>query len=473
MVSASPYLVMQYVKGRSLAQRIAEETRLGVPDACRLLAAVARALDAVHSHGIVHRDVRPESILCGEGAGHVLLADFGLAAFLDDEGYDPAERLTTAGHLITDVEYSSPELLRGERPAAASDTYAFGVLAYTILTGSGPYEGATAQATIRAHLVQTPVSFAARGVRVPPQLESLVAACLAKEARDRPAVGTLAGKFCAASGESGSALVELRTESPSTGVAHRGEGSGDPVPELHLQMLGRLDLRAALGDSLTSVLRQPKRVALLAFLAARPEAGYLRRDTILGVFWPDVEPERGRHSLRQALYVLRRELGTHVIRARGTEEIGLNPDAILCDAARFEVLARSGEAAEAMRLYAGELLPGFFLDDAPEFEHWLAVERVRYRRTAAALAWRLADEAAKEGGQGGHREASRWAREAVELDPFDEAALHRLIELLDETGDRAGALATYEHFALRLSEEYEAEPSPETRALIERVRSRR
>ena len=122
-----------------------------------------------------------------------------------------------------------------------------------------------------------------------------------------------------------------------------------------------------------------------------------------------------------------------------------------------------------MQIYRGDLLPGFYLDDTPEFEHWLEVERVRLRRLASDLSWTLAEAARRDGNDA---EAARRARKAVELDPFNELGLHRLIELLDTQGDRAGALTTFDHFVSRLTEEYEAEPSPETLALVDRVRSR-
>jgi DNA-binding SARP family transcriptional activator len=208
---------------------------------------------------------------------------------------------------------------------------------------------------------------------------------------------------------------------------------------------------------------------LLAYLAVGPEGGFKRRDSLIGLFWPDADAESARHSLRQALYVLRREIGSQALRARGDGEVGVDPAVIACDAARFEFLARSGQSALAMEEYGGDLLPGFYVDDAPEFERWLAVERVRLRRLAAGLCWSLVEDAVHAGEA---TEAARRAHQAVDLDPFDETALHRLIELLDALGDRAGALAAFDRFALRLAEEYAAEPSPETLGLVQRVRSR-
>ena len=158
--------------------------------------------------------------------------------------------------------------------------------------------------------------------------------------------------------------------------------------------------------------------------------------SLIGLFWPESSPDKARHSLRQALYVLRKEVGSGALRTRGNEEVGIDPSVIACDAARFQLLARSGGAADAMEQYGGELLPGFYVDDAPEFERWLDVERVRLRRLAAQLCWNLVEEA---GQRGDHLRAVRHARKAVDLDPFDETALHRLIELLGRTFDQPAA----------------------------------
>jgi serine/threonine-protein kinase len=465
LASEIPYLVMQYIRGSDLAGQLLEKGRLEVEESCSVLAAVGGALAAVHAHGIVHRDVRPESILCEQPGGRVLLADFGLAAFLATAD-EAADRITTAGHIVTDLHYSAPEFLVGEEPTSASDVYALGVLAFHVLTGDGPYDAPTATARVRAHLRESPVRLGSRDVEAPIALQELLDACLAKAPADRPASSGLAEAFGKLTRESGGPPAD---ETPVAGEGTPSVGTRTAGrPGLVLHLLGGLDLVGDTGTTPT-ILRQPKRVALLAYLAAGSEGGYRRRDSLIGLFWPDSDPESARHSLRQALYVIRKEIGSSAIRTRGDEEVGLDPAAIESDAARFQALARDGFAREAMQIYRGDLLPGFYLDNAPEFEHWLEVERLRLRRLASDLSWILA-EAARRDGDG--TEAARRARMAVELDPFNESSLHRLIELLDAQGDRAGALAAFDHFARRLSEEYEAEPSPETRALVDRVRSR-
>ena len=463
--ASAPYLVMQYVRGPSLAQRLAdEEDALDLRESCSILAALAAALSAVHSHEIVHRDVRPDSVLCTELDHRVLLADFGLAAFLAVADA-PAERITTTGHIVTDLEYSAPEFLVGEEPTGASDLYSLGILAYHIFTGRGPYEASNVTGQVHAHLREPASRLISRGLAAPGELQEMLDACLAKDPADRPLASEVARSLRALGGDA----VASPPGAGVTPAVSTPRTVSDPEPALFLRVLGALGLEGKKGPDAAPILRQPKRVALLAYLAMGPEGSFRRRDSLIGLFWPEADPDSARHSLRQALYVLRKEVGSEALQTRGDEEVGTDPAVLACDAARFEILARSGNAAEAMEHYGGDLLPGFYVDDAPEFERWLDVERVRLRRLAARLCWDLVDEAERGGDEMG---AVRRARRAADLDPFDETGLHRLIALLDSLGDRAGALASFDHFSRRLAEEYAAEPSPETMRLVQRVRSR-
>lgn len=460
LTSQTPYLIMQYVRGTNLADRLERDGPLDLQEGCGVLAEVSSALAAVHLHGIVHRDVRPDSVLCGED-GRVLLADFGLAAFLASADA-PMDRITTAGHLVTDLEYSAPEFLVGEDPTSASDLYSLGVLAYQVLTGHGPHDASTVTGRVQAHLREPPVRLMARGLEPPNGLQKLLDECLAKTPSERPAASDCSSRLDSLVDRSRAGVA---VSARATRV-HLAPTSGEASQ--YLRLLGGLDLTGP-DAAEAAILTQPKRVALLAFLAAGPEGRFRRRDSLVGLFWPDADPESARHSLRQALYVLRREVGSETIRTRGDGEVSVDAALMTCDAARFETLAAEGRPAAAMEYYGGDLLPGFYLDDAPEFEEWLAVERVRLRRLAAQLCWTLSQEA-EEAGKAA--DAARRAHRAVDLDPFDEAALHRLIELLDSLGDRAGAVAAFEYFALRLASEFAIDPSPETLALVQRVRNR-
>src|SRR3989475_711595 len=241
------------------------------------------------------------------------------------------------------------------------------------------------------------------------------------------------------------------------------------VPLVELRILGGLNLLGAGGRELSSVLAQPKRVALLAYLAAATPRRLHRRDSLLALFWPELDQEHARAALRQALHGLRHALGDGVLVTRGDEDIGLDAERIRCDVVEFARAAEVGRLADALDLYRGDLLEGFFIRGAPEFEQWLEDERARLKTVALRSATVLGEQFE---GRGGLAESAQWARRALRIAPLDEPALRRLMKTLDRLGDRAGALEAYEAFAKRLTAELEAEPAPETRALGDAVRAR-
>jgi DNA-binding SARP family transcriptional activator/TolB-like protein len=236
---------------------------------------------------------------------------------------------------------------------------------------------------------------------------------------------------------------------------------------IELLTLGPIGLRHADGRDIAQVLAQPKRTALLACLAAANPGGYVRRDTLLALLWPEHDEARARAALSKALHHLRRALGPDVIVTRGADDVGLDPTLLWSDIAAFTDAVRKDDAAAALALYRGELLLGFHLTDAPEFARWLDDARMAARTSAHAVATRAATAAERAG------DAARavvFARQAAALLPADEPTTRRLLELLVLAGDRAGAIAAYETFARRLHEDLELAPSPETAALAAQIR---
>jgi predicted ATPase/DNA-binding SARP family transcriptional activator len=229
-----------------------------------------------------------------------------------------------------------------------------------------------------------------------------------------------------------------------------------------------LELRDAEGTDLCRKL-QPKRLALLIYLAHTPRR-YHRRDSLMALFWPELDPGSARNSLRQSLYELRRTLGKGVVTRRGYQEIGVTERLLWSDVVALESALEDGKAERALELYRGDLLEGFHVQNvAPEFEHWLETERVRLRNKALRAALGLVH---LEEALGRPAAAVRWARTAGRIDPDNESVLRKLIALLDQAGDPAGAIRAFEAFARRTRTEYDLEPTEETQRLIQGVRAR-
>jgi DNA-binding SARP family transcriptional activator/Tfp pilus assembly protein PilF len=237
-----------------------------------------------------------------------------------------------------------------------------------------------------------------------------------------------------------------------------------------LRTLGALDLHASDQRDVKALLRQPKRCGLLVYLALAGSERFRRRDTVVALFWPESDEQHARGALRQALRFLRRVLGDGVIATRGGDEIGLEPRTVTVDVRTFERSCEAGSHADAIALYGGDFLDGFFLSGvSPAFEQWVEEQRTRLRRLAARAAWALAETRRRNGDVSG---ALDMARRAAGFSPDSEAEIAREITFLDESGDRAGALAAYAKLARRLAAEFDVEPAPETRALIHEIRTR-
>jgi len=239
---------------------------------------------------------------------------------------------------------------------------------------------------------------------------------------------------------------------------------------LTLQLLGGLELHDPAGTDLRGSLTQPKRLALLAYLAAATPLGFHRRDTLLALLWPDLGGEAGRGALRQALHYLRSHVDPGLVVNRGTEEVSLERSRISVDVLQFREAHAAGRWQEAEQLYRGEFLPGFHCAGTETgFAEWLDQTRRHLRRMASDVARRRAEVIAVSHPGDAAAEASR----AVELGSLDEGLIRAVMQLLDRSGDRASALRIYTQFTERLSRELGVEPSAVTRALAEDLRGRR
>jgi len=233
-----------------------------------------------------------------------------------------------------------------------------------------------------------------------------------------------------------------------------------------LRTFGTLDLRRPDSAPIEELLAQPKRMGLLVFLASVEASQVNTRDTVLAMFWPELPAPRARRALNQALYELRQALGPGVIVSQGDQSIRVERTRLCCDAEAFRSAVEGGALVDAMALYRGEFLDGFFVSGVPEFERWQAQQRDLFRRNAAAAAARLSDAALSEGRP---EEAVQWVRRHLEIARHDERALRHLMNLLTQSGNPTEAIEAYRAFAANLAAELEIEPSVESNRLLHEI----
>ena len=181
-----PYFVMPFVEGESLRSRLLGEQGIPVVEAVWILRDVARALGFAHSHGVVHRDVKPDNVLLAGGSA--VVTDFGIAkAVASSRIAAPGETLTQAGTSLGTPAYMSPEQAAGDPNAdSRSDFYSFGVMAYEMLTGRPPFYDRPTHSLVMAHIAEPPEPIELQLPSIPPQLAALIMRCLAKNPNDRP-----------------------------------------------------------------------------------------------------------------------------------------------------------------------------------------------------------------------------------------------------------------------------------------------
>jgi len=208
------YIVMEYVRGRTLRALLQERGPLPVHEALDVAAQVAGALAAAHSQGLVHRDVKPANILIST-SGQVKVTDFGIARAASESS------LTQTGTVLGSVGYVSPEQARGEEVTGLSDLYSLGATLYEMLTGQAPFRGESTAAVILKHLQSEPTRPRRLRAEVPEDVEALVLRLLSKEARRR-ARSTLALK---------EELEELARRYDHEEATRRFQRVSDPVGE--------------------------------------------------------------------------------------------------------------------------------------------------------------------------------------------------------------------------------------------------
>jgi len=147
-----PYIVMEYIKGEALADRIARTGDLPLVTVANIAIQICRGLQEAHSMNIIHRDLKPDNILLQEKSDRpdwVKIVDFGISHLAAGE----AKRLTKTGRMVGTPEYISPEQLRDQPIDARTDLYSFGIILYEMLAGEVPFTAETAEAVLMKHLL--------------------------------------------------------------------------------------------------------------------------------------------------------------------------------------------------------------------------------------------------------------------------------------------------------------------------------
>lgn len=231
-----------------------------------------------------------------------------------------------------------------------------------------------------------------------------------------------------------------------------------------LKLLGGAALEGTAGPVAGPAV-QRHRLALLALLAgARPQAQ--PRERLMAWLWPEHDGDRARALLNQAVHALRRTLGAEAVLSVG-DELRLNPDIVRCDAVAFEGALAAGDPEGAVALYAGPFLDGFFLDDASEFERWVARERDRLETSYAKALDGLAESSEQAGNWSA---AANWWKVRAAQDPHDSGVVLRLMDALKREGNPAGALRYAMAHQQRLREDFEIEPGAAVLEAMARLR---
>lgn len=151
----APYLVMEYIKGESLADRIQRQGALSFKSVANIVIQICRGLQEAHNYGIIHRDLKPDNILLQDKSDRpdwVKIVDFGISHFAKGGG----QRLTKTGRMVGTPEYIAPEQLKDKPVDNRTDLYAIGIIMYEMLTGKVPFEGESAEAILMKHLLEEP-----------------------------------------------------------------------------------------------------------------------------------------------------------------------------------------------------------------------------------------------------------------------------------------------------------------------------
>jgi adenylate cyclase len=236
-----------------------------------------------------------------------------------------------------------------------------------------------------------------------------------------------------------------------------------------LSTLGGVRCTTDAGE-LHSVTAQPRRVALLVYLALAQPRGFHSRDQLLALFWPDHDEQRARNTLSQAVHFLRRSLGADTLVNAGDDQLRLTAELVSCDVIEFEAALAAGRTPEALELYRGPFLEGFHISAAAaELDRWVDNERDRLSRLYAGALDTMAREC---GAAGDFVGAVQWHRHLAVLDPLSSRIALGLIRALAAAGDTPGALQHARVYETMSRAELDAQPDPAITSFVTELRRR-
>jgi serine/threonine-protein kinase len=252
-----PYIVFEYIEGRTLKRRLQEEGRLPVDEAVAYAIEIGRGLTAAHARKLVHRDVKPQNVLI-DPDGRAKVTDFGIARSLESKG------LTATGRVLGTTDYVSPEQAMGEDVDERSDVYSLGVVLYEMLTGDVPFRAETQVGVAMKHVNEPMPDVQTRRPEVSAAVASVVDRATTKDPRDR--YGTVAemvrdleqtleveaARHGGTSGEATSVLDSVPAERRRLGRRRRISGPGIAAAIVVLALIAAAVIFASrldLGDN--------------------------------------------------------------------------------------------------------------------------------------------------------------------------------------------------------------------------------